>query len=125
MKINKVMVVDDDHSIRTIAEISLSDVGGYQVVLIGSANEALSRVESEMPDVILMDVRMPEMDGPTLISRIRQNQKVAHIPVILMSASISDDERTEYASLGAAGVFWKPFDAMKLPLELQAAVENL
>jgi CheY-like chemotaxis protein len=125
MKINKVLVVDDDSSIRTIAEISLAQVGGFEVAMVGAPTEVIAKVETEMPDLILMDVKMPGLDGPTLIGKLRENPKISHIPVILMSASITDDERMSYANLGATAVISKPFDAMRLPKELQALVENL
>lgn len=125
MKIDKVLVVDDDASVRTIAEISLAEVGGFQVVTAASPAEALVKAEEEMPDLILADVRMPEMHGPELIARLRENAVLAKIPVILMSASINDEARANYQVSGAAGVVWKPFDPMKLPGQLQAIVADL
>jgi len=125
MKISKVLVVDDDSSIRTIAEISLAQVGGFTVIMVGASSEVLAKAEAEMPDLILMDVKMPGLDGPTLISKLRENQKLSKIPVVLMSASVTDNERMSYTKLGATGVIAKPFDAMKLPQELQDIVEHL
>jgi CheY-like chemotaxis protein len=125
MIINKILVVDDDYSIRVIAEISLAEVGGFTVLLADSPSQALSVLESETPDIILMDVKMPEMDGPTLLAKIREIPKLAKIPVVLMSASVTDDERRRFASLGAKEVIRKPFDAMTLPAELRAAVNDL
>src|SRR5580700_9210493 len=110
MIINKILVVDDDYSIRVIAEISLAEVGGFTVLLADSPSQALSVLESETPDIILMDVKMPEMDGPTLLAKIREIPKLAKIPIVLMSASVTDDERQRFASLGAKEVIRKPFD---------------
>ena len=106
-----------------IGEFSLADVGGWQVILAESGADALTKLEQSVPDVILTDVLMPVMDGPTLLSRLRQQQSTARVPVIIMTAKAQDSDR--YLALGASGVIIKPFDPMKLPGQVRQIVGEI
>ena len=118
MPIEKVLLVDDDPRIRKIAQISLQGVGKWNVRAVSSGFEALEAAASERPDVILLDVMMPEMDGPTTLARLRENAELASIPVIFFTAKVQKQEVDSYLALGAAGIISKPFDPMKLPSEI-------
>jgi CheY-like chemotaxis protein len=98
--INKVLMVDDDADIRKICHLSLTAVGKWQVVL---------------PDVILLDVMMPGMDGITAFNKLREIPALANTPVILITAKVQQHELEKYMVLGIAGVIMKPFDPMELP----------
>lgn len=124
MPIQKVLLVDDDPRIRKIAQISLEGVGGWQVSLVASGFEAIEVALKEHPDVILLDVMMPEMDGPTTLSKIREKEEIANIPVIFFTAKVQKQELDSYLALGAAGIISKPFDPMKLPQEIKEIVEG-
>lgn len=124
MTIQKVLLVDDDPRIRKIAQISLEGVGGWKVSLVASGFEALEVAVKEKPDVILLDVMMPEMDGPTTLAKIRENLEIASIPVIFFTAKVQKQELDSYLALGAAGIISKPFDPMKLPSEIREIVER-
>src|SRR5882762_7351145 len=87
MEISTVLMVDDDPNISRIAELVLSRVGGWQVTLAPSGKEALKALENFRPDVILLDVMMPEMDGPTTFSQIRDIHNI-DVPVIFMTAKV-------------------------------------
>lgn len=124
MGIQKVLLVDDDPRIRKIAQISLEGVGGWKVSLVASGFEAIEVAIKEKPDVILLDVMMPEMDGPTTLAKIRENDEIASIPVIFFTAKVQKQELDSYLALGAAGIISKPFDPMKLPTEIREIVEK-
>ncbi len=114
MKISTVLMVDDDPNISRIAELVLSIVGGWKVTLASSGKEALKALENFRPDVILLDVMMPEMDGPTTFSKIRDIHNF-DVPVIFMTAKVHRHEVDGYRAIGAAGVISKHFDAKSLP----------
>jgi CheY-like chemotaxis protein len=119
MTIRKVLLVDDEDDIRTIGQLSLSRVGGWQTVLASSGAEALSKAAAEGPDLILLDVMMPGMDGPTTLGKLRAQEATAKTPVIFMTAKIQKQEVARYLELGAVGVIGKPFDPMTLPAEIK------
>ena len=119
MTIHKVLLVDDEDDIRTIGQLSLSRVGGWQTVLAASGAEAVSKAAAEQPDLILLDVMMPGMDGPTTLGRLRAQEATAKTPVIFMTAKIQKQEVARYLELGAVGVIGKPFDPMTLPAEIK------
>ncbi|MFL5355094.1 response regulator [Archangium sp.] len=119
MTIRKVMLVDDEDDIRTIGNLSLSRVGGWQTVLAASGAEALSKAAAERPDLILLDVMMPGMDGPTTLGQLRAQEATAKTPVIFMTAKVQKQEVARYLELGAVGVIGKPFDPMTLPADIK------
>lgn len=119
MKLETIMLVDDDADIRTIGEICLSKVGGWTVMLAASGADALQMVSREPPDVILLDVMMPGMDGPTTFRRLRDLPATADTPIIFMTAKVQKPEVERYLALGAAGVISKPFDPMMLHAEIR------
>lgn len=120
--LRKVMLVDDEDDIRTIGNLSLSRVGGWQTVLAASGAEALEKAAAEKPDLILLDVMMPGMDGPTTFGKLRAQEATARTPIIFMTAKIQKQEVTRYLELGALGVIGKPFDPMTLPQEIRKLV---
>jgi CheY-like chemotaxis protein len=119
MEINKVLMVDDDQSIRRICQVSLANVGKWQVILAESGYDGLELARKEKPDVILLDVMMPGMDGPTTLLKLREDDELKHIPVILMTAKVQPQEVEQYTRLGASGVISKPFDPLTLPSEIR------
>lgn len=114
-KISKVLLVDDEPHIRRIGELSLKGVGKWTVVLASSGAEALTIAERETPDLILLDVMMPGMDGPATLQQLRATESTARIPVIFMTAKVQKHEVDKYLAAGAVGVIPKPFDPMALP----------
>jgi CheY-like chemotaxis protein len=123
--IRKVLLVDDEADIRKIASLTLKHVGGWEVVLATSGKEAIEAAVRELPDVILLDAMMPDMDGPTTFEALRADPRTAAIPVVFVTARLRDDERQRIERLGAAGVIAKPFDAMHLSDEVRRIVERL
>jgi two-component system, OmpR family, response regulator len=118
----KVLFVDDDDDIRSIGELALVEVGGMPTVLASSGSMALEVAAREQPDVVLLDVMMPGMDGPTTLRRLREQPATAAIPVVFVTAQVRPHEVQRYLELGAIGVIGKPFEPMTLPDELRALV---
>lgn len=116
------MLVDDEADIRTIGELALQSVGGWEVVLAESGARALEKAPTERPDVILLDVMMPKLDGPSTFAKLREIAELRDTPVIFMTAKVQKQEVARYLGLGAAGVIPKPFDPMTLPDEIRAIV---
>lgn len=111
-----VLVVDDDDSIREVAQMTLQLLAGWQVSTAASGTETIELLRELRPDVILMDVMMPGLDGPSTVLRLRADPTTADIPVIMLTAKdITTDQRRE---LGLSGVISKPFDPLTLGEEM-------
>ena len=112
--LSKILMVEDEPDIQAVARIALEAVGGFQVEMCGSGREALERMSTVAPDLVLMDVMMPGMDGPSTLQALRANPDTAGFPIIFMTAKVQSHEVTRYIDLGALGVIAKPFDPMSL-----------
>lgn len=119
MKLEKILLVDDEPDIRTIGELALSTVGGWQVVTAASGSEAVRLAAQEQPDLILLDVMMPLMDGPATFRALRAQASTVDTPVIFMTARVQRSDVQEYLDLGAVGVIAKPFEPMTLPDQIR------
>ena len=117
----KVLIIDDDADIRTIARLSLSRVGGMDVIEAASGVEGVRKAQEEKPDVILLDMMMPAMDGLQTLSALRSQPATAMTPVIFLTAKAVGEGVERMTNLGAAGVLIKPFN----PRTLSADVRNL
>jgi CheY-like chemotaxis protein len=122
--VRTVLLVDDEADIRTIARISLSRVGGWETLSAENGEQALATASASLPDLILLDVMMPGMDGPTVLARLRADPRTAHIPVIFLTAKVQRGDVGHYVSLGALGAIAKPFDPMRLPLDVKRLLER-
>ncbi len=122
--ISKALIIDDDPAIRRIGQISLARVAKWDVTAAASGQEGITHIKSNKPDVILLDVMMPGMDGPSTLAQIKQVDGAAEIPVIFITAKVMQHEVEQYLALGAAGVICKPFDPVTLAGQVNAIVEN-
>jgi diguanylate cyclase (GGDEF)-like protein len=118
-----VLYVDDDPDIREIVQMSLSLDGQLNVLTSDGGERALLKMRVEHPDLVVLDVMMPGMDGPTLLKRMREDSGLAHIPVIFMTAKASAEETRRFRELSAIGVIAKPFDPMELGAQVRALWE--
>lgn len=116
----RVLHVEDDPSIREVTEISLGLDPDLVTRTCCSGLEALALVADWTPDLILLDVMMPVMDGPTTLARLRDDALTANIPVVFMTARAQASEIAHFRSLGAVGVIPKPFDPMSLAASVRA-----
>jgi CheY-like chemotaxis protein len=123
VKIERVMLVDDEAEIRIIGEMSLK-IGGWEVMVAESGADAIEHAARVRPDVILLDVMMPGMDGPATLGKLRADPALASIPVIFMTAKVQKREIGRYLALGANGVISKPFDPMLLVDEVTRILEG-
>ncbi len=117
--ISKVLLVDDEPDIRRIGELSLRRVGGWDVAMAANGADAVALVATFRPDVILLDVMMPSMDGPQTLAALRRVPEGADVPIIFVTAKVQRDEVARLLGLGAIGVVSKPFDPMTLPEEIR------
>jgi CheY-like chemotaxis protein len=112
--LRKLLYVEDEADIRAVAQIALEVVGGFTVKLCSSGEEALQRAPEFQPDLILLDVMMPGMDGPTTLQAMRAVPTLAATPAVFMTAKVQPAEIAHFKSLGALDVIAKPFDPMTL-----------
>jgi len=114
-----VFYVDDDEDIRSIVQFALEDDEQIELVLCESGAQALQRLAEKQPDLILLDVMMPAMDGPEVLSRIRLMPTLSQVPVVFITAKVQPSEIRQFKALGAMDVIIKPFDPMELPEQVK------
>jgi CheY-like chemotaxis protein len=112
--LNRILLVEDEEDIRAVAEVALETLGGFDVKLCGSGEEALESIEGFSPQMIILDVMMPGMDGPETLRAIRKLSGYAETPAVFMTAKVQSEEIESYLAEGAVGVIPKPFDPMAL-----------
>lgn len=123
-QLTRILYVEDDPDIQTVARLALETLGGFTVEICSSGNEALSRAPGFQPQLILLDVMMPVMDGPTTLKMLRRLPQFANTPVIFMTAKVQPGEIAGYKEIGAVDVIPKPFDPMTLSSQVQAIWES-
>jgi CheY-like chemotaxis protein len=121
----KVLVVDDDDDVRTITRLSLTTIGGMTVVEAPNGHTAIDLALVERPDLILLDVMMPEMDGPQTLARLRSHEALAATPVVFLTAKALRSEIDRLLDLQVAAVFVKPFDPLTLGSRLRDVERSL
>lgn len=112
------LVIDDEEDIREVTQLSLEMVGGWEVQTACCGGEGLSKARAEQPDAILLDVMMPDMDGPTTFQKLQADPHTSHIPVFFLTAKVQPSEQRQFIGLGVRGVIAKPFDPLKLAAEV-------
>ena len=112
--LNMILMVEDEPDIQTVARLALETVGAFSVQICGSGREAIDKAPHLQPDLILLDVMMPGMDGPTTLKELKKIQALENTPIIFMSAKVQPQEILEYKALGAIDVIAKPFDPLHL-----------
>ncbi|WP_454785614.1 response regulator [Legionella sp. WA2024007413] len=119
-ELKRILYAEDEEDIRAIAQIALEDIGGFSVKYCSNGKKTLEAAKEYTPDLLLLDVMMPEMDGPTTLRELRKNPDFIKIPAIFMTAKIQSNEIADYKSIGAIDVIKKPFD----PLTLATSIKN-
>jgi CheY-like chemotaxis protein len=123
--LREVLYVDDEPDIREIVQMALGLVPTLSVRTADSGIRALESMREHKPDLVLLDVMMPNMDGPTTLQQMRATPELQSIPVIFMTAKAMPQEVARFRSLGAAAVIAKPFDPMLLGEHVFAVWEQL
>jgi two-component system OmpR family response regulator len=118
--LERILMVEDEPDIQEVAGMALEAVGGFAVAMCSSGEEAMRTVSEFAPDLILLDVMMGGMDGPTTLQALRALPSHRETPVIFMTAKVQPHEVARYKALGALDVISKPFDPMTLSDQLQA-----
>ena len=108
-----VLVVDDDPGVRQVVRLSL-ELEGYMVKEAGGAEEGLAAVEDEAPDLILLDVMMPHVDGWEMLRQIQERHGAGSIPIVMFSGKVDAQTAAQAAARGAQGFVGKPFDPQQL-----------
>jgi two-component system, cell cycle response regulator len=121
--LRSLLYVDDDPDIREIVQMSLSLGGDLKVITSDGGERALLKMRVEQPDLVVLDVMMPGMDGPSLLKRMRSDPELARIPVIFMTAKARTNEAGRLHEMSAIGVIAKPFDPMTLGKQVRALWE--
>jgi CheY-like chemotaxis protein len=119
----KVLVIDDEIIIRDVVQGCLEELGGWQVFCASSAREGLALLNQMLPDMILLDVMMPGMDGLTFLNFLKRNTTFPDIPVILLTVRVELTDRQRYQDLGLAGVISKPFRPQQLVQGIAAIMD--
>lgn len=112
--LERILYAEDDEDIQQIALLALETVGGFTVKTCKNGLEVLDAIEQFHPQLLLLDVMMPHMDGPKAYEKIREIEKFKHTPVIFMTAKVQDEEVKKYLAMGAVDVIAKPFNPMNL-----------
>jgi CheY-like chemotaxis protein len=110
----RILIIDDEDDIREVAALSLEATAGWEILTANSGVKGIEVAVAEQPDAILMDVMMPEVDGPTTFRNMQQNHAISSIPVLLLTAKVQGVDQRRFAGLGVAAVLFKPFDPLTL-----------
>ncbi len=114
----KILVIDDEEDTRSIASMCLGLLGGAEVIEAASGKEGLQKAADEQPDVIILDLLMPEMDGTQTLTNLRKNPATERIPVIFLTVKGKFEEFDNLKELGALAVLTKPFDPTLLTTQI-------
>lgn len=119
----KALVVDDAPDIRLLADLVLT-MAGFTVSAASSGSEALRKLAGDLPDIVLLDVQMPDVDGWETLSRVRADARTADLPVVLCTVKGLPEDTLKGWSLGCDGYLGKPFDINSLVDELHGVLRR-
>ena len=111
---HQVLIVDDEEDIRDVVQVSLEEFAGWLTITATSGAEGLHIAQTQAPDVILLDISMPDMDGFQMCESLQANPDTQNIPVIVLTAKVLPSDRKRLADLKVAGVITKPFNPMTI-----------
>jgi CheY-like chemotaxis protein len=118
--LTKILYAEDEADIREIAMLAIETLGGFEIVSCYCGAEVIDLARQFQPQLILLDVMMPIMDGPTTLLALKQDPHLNQIPVIFLTAKIMNDEVSRFKEMGAIDVIAKPFDPITLSAQIQA-----
>ena len=122
-ELRSILYVEDEADIQAVARLALEAVGGFSVTICSSGAEAVERAPEVRPDLILLDVMMPGMDGVNTLRALREIPEMAATPVIFITAKAQQSEIRHFRELGALDVIAKPFDPMALSDQIREIYE--
>jgi CheY-like chemotaxis protein len=118
----QLLIIDDEDDIREVASLSLEMTEGWTVNMASSGPAGIALATSGHPDAILLDVMMPDLDGPSTLRLLQSEPATASIPVIFLTAKVKEADRRKYLDLGAKAIIAKPFDPLTLGRQINEAL---
>jgi len=119
LPLSRILYIEDEEDIQVVTKIALETVGGFTLLVCGSGAEALNEAPEFRPQLILLDVMMPGMDGPTTLKSLRTLPGLDKTPVVFMTAKVHPSEISNFKQMGALEVIAKPFDPMTLASKIR------
>jgi CheY-like chemotaxis protein len=116
----QILIIDDEDDIREVATLALEIGGDFEVAAADGGRAGIKAAHERRPDLILLDVMMPELDGPSTFRELQQSDATRSIPVIFLTAKVQSADRRRLSDLGALGILAKPFDPMRLAADIAA-----
>lgn len=113
-----ILLIDDEETIQEVVQVGIAIEAGWQVAIASSGREGINLAKDRQPDVILLDVMMPNMDGIDTLSQLKSNEKTNTIPVIFLTAKAQAEEKKQFQNLGVVDVITKPFNSMTLASQI-------
>ncbi len=118
MNHKRILMIDDEEAIQTVVKFGVKMTAGWDVLAASGGKTGIEIAQQELPDAILLDVMMPEMDGIDTFKELQANPVTAGIPVIFLTAKAQTAERRQFNDLGISGVITKPFNSLDLPEQI-------
>lgn len=119
--LNRILMVEDEADIQAVARLALQAIGGFTVEICSSGSEAIEKAPTFASELLLLDVMMPGMNGPSTLKALRDLPQTATTPAIFMTAKVQPSEIAQYKAMGALDVIAKPFD----PMTLSATINHI
>ncbi len=116
--LTSILYAEDDEDIRSIVEITLQNFSDFRLISCNGGGEALKMADKSSPDMVLLDVMMPDVDGITVLNALKQREDLQNVPIVLMTAKVQKHEIEQFKALGAIDVIVKPFDPITLADQL-------
>jgi two-component system, OmpR family, response regulator len=116
--LNRIMYVDDDPDLRQIVAMGLKVGGGYTVKVCSSGNQAIAELPGFQPDLLIMDVVMPDMTGPKTVEVMKETPGFPEVPLVFLTSKVNSNELKQYRALGAIGVIRKPMNPMHITTQV-------
>jgi DNA-binding response OmpR family regulator len=122
--LKRLLYAEDEPDIRAVAQIALQHIGGFELLTCDSGEQAVREAQAFAPDMVLLDVMMPGMDGPGTLRALRAMPGLEDVPVAFMTAKVQPNEVAQFVAMGAVDVIAKPFDPMTLADQVRALWER-
>jgi len=113
-KLRKILMAEDESDIQAVAKLILESIGGFEVLMCDNGKIALDAAVQFQPDLILLDIMMPELDGPNTLRKLKKIPELTATPIIFLTAKSAESEINQLMELGAIAIINKPFDPMTL-----------
>lgn len=122
--LDRILYVEDEEMLRTVTNLALTRIGHFTVELCDSGTKAVEMAKRFRPDLIMLDVMMPVMDGPATLRALQEDAETAAIPVVFITAKVQPREVEAFRALGVVDVIAKPFEPMTLAAQVRAIWER-